>query len=122
MAILAGMRLGFYQRKEGAPLAEGIILQAIEDLYNDNERQDCIAFFRSREFKVCAETAGIDTSSQVRLLEFVKRVIASSARHQARYKATHNPELLVSTCLAFNAFIYQIANVIFSLTAPVMGV
>jgi hypothetical protein len=122
MAIITGMRSGSYQKKEGSPLAEGIILQAIEDLYDDNEREDCIAFFRSRDFTVCAEMAGIDTASQVRLLDFVKRVIALSARHQVRYKATHNPELLISTFIAFNAFICQFTNVILSLTAPVICV
>jgi hypothetical protein len=64
-------------------LAEGIILQSIEDLFNDEERQDCVALFRSKEFTICAEMAGMDMASQVRLLYLVKCVVAASAQHQA---------------------------------------
>ena len=115
MGILTG-------RRSGSHLAEGIILQAIEDLYDDNEREDCIAFFRSRDFTVCAEIAGIDMTSRGRLLDFVKRVIAASARHRVRHEPTRNPDLLFFACIAFNPFIYQFADIIFSLTAPVMSV
>jgi hypothetical protein len=60
-------------------LAEGIILQSIEDLYNDDERQDCITFSGSNNFIICVEMAEIDTASQVRLFDLVKCVIAASA-------------------------------------------
>jgi hypothetical protein len=41
-------------------LAEGIILQSIEDLFDDDERSGCVALFRSKEFTICAEMAGMD--------------------------------------------------------------
>jgi hypothetical protein len=66
-------------------LAEGIILQSIEDLYNDSERQDCITLFGSKDFTICAEMAGMDIASQVRLLDLVKCIATASARLQAPY-------------------------------------
>jgi hypothetical protein len=60
-------------------LAEGIILQSVEDPYNEDERQDCITFYGSNNFIICAEMAEMDTASQVGLLDFVKCVIAASA-------------------------------------------
>jgi hypothetical protein len=66
-------------------LCEQVILQAVEDLYDDNQREDSVAFFQSKEFMLYAEIAGIDLASRVRLLHFVQQVIAPSARYQARY-------------------------------------
>jgi hypothetical protein len=66
-------------------LAEGIILQSVEDLYNDDEKQDSITLFASKDFTICAEMAEMDMPSQVRLLDLVKCMITASARHQARY-------------------------------------
>jgi hypothetical protein len=60
-------------------LAEGIILQSIEDLYNADERQDCVTFSGSNNFIICAEMAEMDTASQVRLLDLVRCMIAASA-------------------------------------------
>jgi hypothetical protein len=63
-------------------LAEGIILQSIEDLFDDDERPGCVALFRSKEFTICAEMAGMDVASQVRLLDLVKCMVTASVRHQ----------------------------------------
>jgi hypothetical protein len=67
-------------------LAERIILQAIEDLYDYNQRKDCLSFFQSKDFAFCAEMARMDVASQVRLLDFVKRVIAASTNNQVHPK------------------------------------
>jgi len=67
-------------------LAERIILQAIEDLYDDDQREDCIAFFQNKDFTFFAEMAGMDLASQVRILDLVKLMIAASARDHVPYK------------------------------------
>jgi len=56
-------------------LAEGIILQSMEDLWSEDCREECLAFFRSRDFSVCAETAGMGLMEQVKILNMVKGVI-----------------------------------------------
>jgi hypothetical protein len=56
-------------------LAEGIILQSVEDLWDKHHREDCIAFYKLKEFRYCAEMAGMTTSDQIRLLNLVKNII-----------------------------------------------
>ncbi|MDA8240903.1 MAG: hypothetical protein M0Z67_11120 [Nitrospiraceae bacterium] len=56
-------------------LAEGIILQSIEDLWNENLRDECIAFFRGKEFSICAEIAGMNLADQIKLLGLVKGIV-----------------------------------------------
>ena len=56
-------------------LAEGIILQSIEDLWVKDHKEDCIAFFKGKGFRDCAEMAGMTTSDQIKLLNLVKNVI-----------------------------------------------
>ena len=56
-------------------LAEGIILQSIEDLWVKHHKEDCIAFFKGKGFRDCAEMAGMTTSDQIKLLNLVKNVI-----------------------------------------------
>jgi len=80
------MRSGLDHKNEGSLLAEGIILQAIDDLFDDNQREDCIAFFQSKDFAILAEMAGLDRASQVGLSDLVERIIAVSAGHSACYK------------------------------------
>jgi hypothetical protein len=58
-------------------LAEGIILQSIEDLWNENYREDCITFFKGKDFRLCAELAGMELSDQVELLRLVKTSVGS---------------------------------------------
>ncbi len=56
-------------------LAEGIILQSIEDLWDDNVRAESIDFFAGKEFSICAEIAGMNLSDQLKVLNLVKGVI-----------------------------------------------
>jgi len=56
-------------------LAEGIILQSMEDLWDKHHKEDCIAFFKGKGFRDCAEMAGMTTSDQIRLLNLVKNII-----------------------------------------------
>jgi len=61
-------------------LAEGIILQSIEDLWDEDQRGECIAFFRGKEFRICAEVAGMNLMDQLKVLNLVKSVIDNDAK------------------------------------------
>ena len=56
-------------------LAEGIILQSIEDLWDNEHREESLVFFRGEDFRTCAELAGMSLIDQVELLNMVKGVI-----------------------------------------------
>jgi hypothetical protein len=56
-------------------LAEGIILQSIEDLWFKNLKEDCIAFFKGKGFRDYAKMAGMTTSDQIKLLNIVKNIL-----------------------------------------------
>jgi uncharacterized protein YbcV (DUF1398 family) len=44
-------------------------------LWDESLREDCIAFFRSEEFRICSELAGFSLAEQVKLLDMVKEVL-----------------------------------------------
>lgn len=67
-------------------LAEGIILQSIEDLWSENQRAECIAFFTGKEFGICAEIAGMNLADQLKVLNMVKSVIANSTKSKSAEK------------------------------------
>ncbi len=58
-------------------LAEGIIVQTMEDLWDDDLREDCIEFFKGEEFRLCAELADMSLDDQLKLLDMVKGVLNS---------------------------------------------
>lgn len=62
-------------------LAEGIILQSIEDLSDRNLREGCIAFFKGNDFTICAELAAMDVADQVKLLTMVKCSVELEAKN-----------------------------------------
>ncbi len=59
-------------------LAEAIILQSAEDLWNPAYRDESLVFFRGEGFRLSAEMAGIGYIRQVNLL----RVLSSAADKQ----------------------------------------
>ncbi|MBI5100677.1 MAG: hypothetical protein HZB33_02390 [Nitrospirae bacterium] len=72
-------------------LAEGIILQSIEDLWNDEHKQESLAFFQGDDFLTCAALAGMNLLEQAKLLQMVSQAsgnISCSApnRHQLYQK------------------------------------
>jgi hypothetical protein len=52
-------------------LAEAVILQAIEDLFDPSERKKSINFFKSENFSLCAETAGLSAVDQIRMIRML---------------------------------------------------
>lgn len=65
-------------------LAEGIILQSIEDLWSEHLTGECMEFFRGKDFRICAELANMNLIDQVKLLNFVKGVIESRKKASVR--------------------------------------
>jgi hypothetical protein len=61
-------------------LAEGIILQSIEDLSDPHLREDCINFFKGNDFILCAEMAAMGQADQLKLLTMVKDTVACQAK------------------------------------------
>ena len=64
-------------------LAEAIILQSIEDLWDESQRDGCIAFFGGEDFTTCAKIARMSLSDQVKLLNMV-RGLMSELKKDAR--------------------------------------
>jgi|WetSurMetagenome_2_1015567.scaffolds.fasta_scaffold497038_2 hypothetical protein len=56
-------------------LAEAIILQSIEDLWNRQQEKDCVAFFEGEGFHLCAGMAGINMFYRRRLLKLISTSI-----------------------------------------------
>ena len=52
-------------------LAEAIILQSIEDLWDLNHKSHCLTFFNGEGFNICAGVAGIKLSDRMKLLRLI---------------------------------------------------
>jgi len=73
-------------------LAEGIILQSMEDLWAKDHKEDCIAFFKGKGFTDCAEMAGMTTSDQIKLLNLVKSIIENQReKRKLKFKSSGQP-------------------------------
>ncbi len=64
-------------------LAEGIILQCIEDLWNENHRSESIAFFTGKEFGICAGLAEMNLPDQLKVLNLVKSIVGTTMKGSA---------------------------------------
>ena len=73
-------------------LMEGIILQAISDLWTTEETDDCIKFFSGDRFRVCADMAGINLHDQVKLLDLVHRIVDLRTADITRQKKSGRKE------------------------------
>lgn len=69
-----------------AHLAEAIILQSIDDLWNEEHRQGCIDFFTGEDFRTCAAIAGISTSEQIKILKIFGGLMKSAGKPVAARK------------------------------------
>ncbi|MBI5632202.1 MAG: hypothetical protein HZA15_01825 [Nitrospirae bacterium] len=56
-------------------LAESIILQCIEDLWDRTFMKQSTKFFSQRGFSICATIAEMDICDQIKLLELVNRSV-----------------------------------------------
>ena len=67
-------------------LAEGIILQSIEDLWSENHRGESIDFFTGKEFSICAGLADMNLPDQLKVLSLVKSVVGNTMKSSAAAK------------------------------------
>lgn len=56
-------------------LAEAIILQSIEDLWNGQQKEGCVVFFEGEGFYLCSGMAGINMFHRRKLLSLISRSI-----------------------------------------------
>jgi hypothetical protein len=52
-------------------LAEAIILQTVEDLWDAKQKGECLTFFYGESFGMCAEMAGMNKDEQAKMLHLV---------------------------------------------------
>lgn len=56
-------------------LAEGIIMQSIEDLWDTCERKKCEQFFVGEGVSICSELAGMSLYDEVKLFNLVQDIL-----------------------------------------------
>lgn len=76
------------ERMKVAHLTEAIILQAIEDLWDEDQRQGCIEFFTGEDFRTCAALAGISTSGQIKILKMFSGLMKGAHKSVTAGKET----------------------------------
>jgi hypothetical protein len=74
-------------------LAESVILQSLEDLWDDRYRAESIDFFTGREFHLFARMANMDTEDKIKLLRMVKKA-NTQVRKERRLKSLSAPSSL----------------------------
>jgi len=60
-------------RKQAGKIAEAIILQAIEDLWNAVHRKESIEFFTGEGFAICARIAGMGLKEKLKLIQAINK-------------------------------------------------
>lgn len=65
-------------------LAESIILQCIEDLWDRSSMHGSISFFSKRGFSTCAAIAGMAIGEQIKLLDLINRAMYGIRRMQQK--------------------------------------
>lgn len=66
-------------------IAETLILQCMEDLWDEKHRSESIDFFTGPDFHFYADLAGLDMDKKIELLRLVKRV-SRHTRHSNKRK------------------------------------
>jgi hypothetical protein len=64
-------RLTRLSKAKTRKLAEAVILQAIEDLWEPAQREESLEFFMGEGFEICSSIAGISYAKKLRLLQLV---------------------------------------------------
>jgi hypothetical protein len=75
-------------------IAELIILQCIEDLWNERESSGSADFFAGEGFPLCAGIAGMNLNDQGRLLNMVGKLMKKNPG--TMYRSGHNLHVLQS--------------------------
>jgi hypothetical protein len=77
-------------------LAEAIILQSWEDLWDKNQRKGSVAFFQGEEFKICADIACMKLSDRVRLSGLIHSSTGQEIASARDYRRGNDIEYSVS--------------------------
>jgi hypothetical protein len=76
---------GFPARK----LAESIILQSIEDLWDRASRKQSLSFFKEKGFSICAGIADLGIYDQMLLLDMINRSMKKACGLQSGLGTGH---------------------------------
>lgn len=60
-------------------LAEAILLQTIEDIWDKNQQKTCLTFFNSRCFSLCADIAGISIHDRNKILSMIQQSLQKNS-------------------------------------------
>lgn len=71
-------------------LAEGIILQSLDDLWDEGEKLRSIYFFKGDGFNKCAQMAGMKLPEQIKLLNIVKKIVKQDFAKSKRVHPKQN--------------------------------
>lgn len=69
-------------------LAEAVILQSIEDLFDPKERKKSIDFFKGDNFSLYAKMAGLNAVEQIRIF----KMLVDSGSRQSLFERQNNVE------------------------------
>ena len=72
-------------------LAEAIILQSIEDLYDVRHRTGSVDFFTGESFHTCARMAGLGTGEKLKVLNLVREVVGATTSGGRKATGLENP-------------------------------
>src|SRR5208282_5051833 len=67
-------------------LAEAILLQSMEDLWNYEERSNCIDFFSGEGFRTCSEIAGMSSDDKVKILNMAGDITYQNSRKNKKVR------------------------------------
>lgn len=79
-------------------LAEAILLQALEDLWLDGEKANCIAFFSGEEFHTCSKIAGMSSNDKVKILNLVIDIIYQNSGKDNKVRDIKGDREMRVTC------------------------
>lgn len=65
-------------------LAEAIILQSFEDLWDKAHRDESLEFFKGEGFEFYAAVAGLGPAEKMKLLDMFRRQLAEEGRKEPR--------------------------------------
>jgi hypothetical protein len=68
-------------------LAEGIILQAIEDLWDKDHNEESFHFFKGEGFKICAGLACLNGKEQSRIINMVADTASRNGNGNGKVKS-----------------------------------
>ena len=78
-------------------LAEAVILQCMEDLWDERHCKESISFFSSKDFSILAELARMSTDERLKLLKIVRKIKSEpSKRYASRADRANSSPLALS--------------------------